>query len=258
MLANYHTHTYLCKHAEGTAREYIETAISSGLKTLGFSDHVPYPFPADYNSFIRMDVAQTPEYIKMISDLREEYKDKIKIYIGYEAEYYPAYFKAMLENICQYECDYIILGQHYLNNEIDGAGSGMLTDDKAHLTNYVNQVIEGISTGRFSYIAHPDMVRYRGDDDFYKKEMTRLCECALDLSVPLEINMNGLYDGRDYPYVQFWEIAKHVGNGVVIGCDAHRPQMLEKSIHKLGEDYAASLGIHLQEDITLRAVTPLN
>ena len=45
MFANYHTHTARCNHASGTEREYVEAAIKSGLKILGFADHTPYPFP---------------------------------------------------------------------------------------------------------------------------------------------------------------------------------------------------------------------
>ena len=38
MIANYHTHTWRCRHADGTEREYVERAIEGGLKILGFSD----------------------------------------------------------------------------------------------------------------------------------------------------------------------------------------------------------------------------
>ena len=41
--ANYHTHTYRCRHAYGSEREYIEAAIRMGIAELGFSDHVPCP-----------------------------------------------------------------------------------------------------------------------------------------------------------------------------------------------------------------------
>ena len=40
MIANYHTHTVLCRHAKGDIHEYVDTAIQNGLKILGFSDHV--------------------------------------------------------------------------------------------------------------------------------------------------------------------------------------------------------------------------
>ena len=35
MIANYHTHTWRCKHASGTERTYVEQAIAAGLKILG-------------------------------------------------------------------------------------------------------------------------------------------------------------------------------------------------------------------------------
>ena len=54
MLANYHTHTTRCGHAVGEDREYVETAIRRGLKVLGFSDHVPMPFPDGRESRFRV------------------------------------------------------------------------------------------------------------------------------------------------------------------------------------------------------------
>ena len=50
MIANYHTHTYRCRHGKGTDREFIEQAIASGLKVLGFSDHCPWVYDTDYVS----------------------------------------------------------------------------------------------------------------------------------------------------------------------------------------------------------------
>lgn len=32
MIANYHTHTWRCRHADGTEREYVERAIEAVLK----------------------------------------------------------------------------------------------------------------------------------------------------------------------------------------------------------------------------------
>ena len=34
MLANYHTHTYLCHHAYDEPRQYVEQAIKNGLEIL--------------------------------------------------------------------------------------------------------------------------------------------------------------------------------------------------------------------------------
>ena len=42
-ISNYHTHTKLCKHAEGMPSDYFEQAKTDVCSELGFSDHCPYP-----------------------------------------------------------------------------------------------------------------------------------------------------------------------------------------------------------------------
>jgi histidinol-phosphatase (PHP family) len=54
MIANYHTHTPRCRHAKGSEREYVESAIKAGLQVLGYADHSPQIFPAGYDSTFRM------------------------------------------------------------------------------------------------------------------------------------------------------------------------------------------------------------
>ena len=39
---NYHTHTYLCRHATGTIDDYINRAIELGYTDIGISDHCPF------------------------------------------------------------------------------------------------------------------------------------------------------------------------------------------------------------------------
>ncbi|MBQ6118868.1 MAG: PHP domain-containing protein, partial [Clostridia bacterium] len=117
--ANYHTHTFRCGHAEGTDREYIETAIKAGYKTLGFSDHSPMVFDTDHHSGYRMSLDQAEGYFTALSDLKREYRDDIAIHIGVEAEYYPATHGRFMEFMRQYPCEYMLLGQHFLLREED-------------------------------------------------------------------------------------------------------------------------------------------
>ena len=64
MKTNYHTHTPRCKHAYGCEEEYIKSAIKAGFKTLGFSDHSPWPDVTDRMvSSIRMDALELEDYI---------------------------------------------------------------------------------------------------------------------------------------------------------------------------------------------------
>ncbi len=222
LIANYHTHTTRCNHATGTEREYIENAIAAGLVELGFSDHAPMIFhtPGYYSGF-RIKLDRFEDYVTTLRDLREEYKDRIKIRIGLEAEYYPELFGDFLDYIRPYGIEYLILGQHFMGNEIGEKPSGSPTDDEARLCRFVDQVSEAMRTGKFSYVAHPDMMPFKGEESVYEKHMNRLIDCSLETETPLEINFLGIRDHRAYPNQKFWELAGKKHALCVFGCDAH-------------------------------------
>ncbi|MDO4805323.1 MAG: histidinol-phosphatase [Lachnospiraceae bacterium] len=224
--ANYHTHTWRCHHASGTEREYVEAAIEGGMKVLGFSDHTPYPFPNGYCSSFRMEVSQLEGYVATVEKLREEYRDDIDIRIGLEVEYYPEFFDDLTHLTDQYPIEYYILGQHFIGNEFGEAYSAVPSVSVEKLHRYVEQVKEGMDTGRFVYVAHPDLFYFIGSDEHYEREMRSLCQHAKKKGIPLEINFLGLFEGRSYPRQLFWKIAGEVGNQVIFGCDAHKPDMV--------------------------------
>ncbi|MCR4927219.1 MAG: histidinol-phosphatase, partial [Lachnospiraceae bacterium] len=160
MKANYHTHTPRCHHAVGSEREYIEAAVKQGFKILGFLDHTPQPYPSDYTSHIRMGMNELADYTETLAELREEYKDRIRIYIGYEVEYFPKYFDTLIKELKKFPLDYIIQGQHHVPDEITGFYTGFKTDSTDDLKAYVDLTVEGMKTGLFTYLAHPDLINF--------------------------------------------------------------------------------------------------
>ena len=231
MLANYHTHTVRCKHAEGTEREYIEAAISEGFKILGFSDHTPQPYPEGFKSGIRMDMSELGDYTDTLVRLRDEYRNDIQILIGYEVEYTRKYFEPLLKELKNYPLDYIIQGQHFVEDEVDGFYVGSKTDSEERLKAYVDFTIEGMKTGLFTYLAHPDLINYTGPDDIYCRHMRKLIEASIDLKLPLEINVYGFVDGRWYPCDRFFKLASEYKPQFIIGCDAHTPKIVRRPEH---------------------------
>ena len=221
MICNLHAHTFRCNHASGTEREYLDNAIAGGIGIFGFADHAPYPFPDGHRSGFRMRVDQTEDYVTTLLALREEYRGCIDVKIGYEAEYYPRCFRDFLRNITSYPVDYVILGQHFLENEMEGKYSGRTTESEADLVQYVDQVIEGLDTGVFTCVAHPDLMNYVGDAAVFEKHYGRLIEHAKKLDVPLEINLLGIRDHRAYPHDRFFALCGEIGAPVCVGCDAH-------------------------------------
>ena len=189
MIANYHTHTHRCHHANGLDEEYIKKAITEGVKILGFSDHAPYIFKNNYVSYFKMLPEEADEYHSSLSRLREKYRDKIEIYIGYEAEYYPEVWEQTLEFWKRGSApEYLVLGQHMIGEEHDIEGRVPSTRPNLLIREYVDETVAGIKTGVFTYLAHPDLVNYTGDDETYEEEMTRLVQAANEENMPLEIN----------------------------------------------------------------------
>ena len=235
MTANYHTHTYLCGHASGTDREYIEKAIELGFSELGFSEHAPMPFPTDIPQAnmdrllsMRLKLHETDAYFASLVSLREEYKNDIKIHIGLETEYFACCFDKFLEYVKDYPLDYLILGQHFGDPYVEPmVHNGAATTSEAILKSYVDDVTAAIKTGKITYVAHPDLIFYKRSLEVYEREITRLIECAKEYNTPLEINFYGLQEVRNYPTLAFWQIANDLCCDVVLGSDAHKPENLK-------------------------------
>ena len=221
---NYHTHTARCNHADGTDREYVEAAIQAGVKTLGFSDHAPYLFPnTDYYSSFRMKTDELFDYAESVRALQKEYANDIRILLGFELEYYPAFHTEEMKFLSQVKPDYCIMGQHFGGNEIHDVYAPH-TENETDFRAYIKQVIEGLKTGDFAYLAHPDLAGYRYPKAVYEEVYQTLCEEAKALNIPLEINLLGLRTNRHYPDRRLFEIAAKVGNKIVLGVDAHSPK----------------------------------
>lgn len=253
MKANYHTHTWRCMHASGTEREYVESAIEGGLEILGFSDHTPYPYPEDYVSGMRMRTDQLEGYVDRVLSLKQEYRSDIEIHLGLEVEYYVDYFSKLQQLVSDYPIEYFLLAQHYVGCEIGGRWSGMPTDDPQRLREYCAQTGEAMETGYFTYFAHPDLLRFTGDEGVYDEEMRRLCQKANRCRLPLEINFLGIYEGRHYPDERFWKIAGEEGCEVIFGVDAHDPEALNRpQVLRAAEEMAKRHGLRMKETVEFR------
>ena len=224
MRANYHTHTKRCGHADGSEREYIEAAIENGIQILGFSDHAPYTFGDGYANHIRMGMNELEEYIGTLSELKKEYAKDIQIHIGLEMEYFPQFFDETYEKLKAYPLEYLILAGHYYGNGHRAIGERAYvnpTNKAEYLQDYFKQICDGMTKGCFTYVAHPDLLNYTGDEEILKANMRKLCRKAKRYKLPLEINLHGYVTNKNYPNEMFWKIAGEEKCNVVVGIDAH-------------------------------------
>ncbi len=256
MKINYHTHTTRCNHARDTEREYVESAIANGFKVLGFSEHTPYPFDGDnYQTGMRMRMDELASYVNTVLSLKKEYEKDIEIHLGLEVEYFPRFFDDFIKAVSQYPIEYFLLAQHFLGNGEKGRPScyDPATDLEA-LKEYCSLLTQGMNTGRFTYLAHPDLIRYTGDEALYGQYMRELCRAANANQVPVEINLLGIRENRLYPRDAFWKIAAEENCQVFWGVDAHSADTFA---HKDSMDRAMELvrkyNLNLLDDVTLKS-----
>ena len=231
MKANYHTHTLRFGHASGADEDYVRAAIAQGFDELGFSDHVPWPYASGFtHPSVRMLLSQMDEYLGSIRALKKKYADRIAIRVGFECEYFPDYMDWLRETAREKQLDYLILGNHYDCTDEGGMYFGNARTPQ-QLSAYVERTAQGVETGLFACLAHPDLFlrSYRPFDDNCRaaaRELSRVCRVC---GVPMEYNLHdryiaGITHRISYPHPEFFEIARDEGVQVVIGLDAHEPQ----------------------------------
>lgn len=230
-----HTHTKRCGHAYGNDEEYVKSAIMGGFKVLGFSDHAM--LPDLLQNGMRGSYALFPGYVESIRSLQKKYQSQIVMRLGMESEWFgAAYAKHYASLLSSGTLDYLILGQHCYLAGGDAYFYGDTINKVKALQAYEHDLIEGMETGLFLYVCHPDlfMYWYPSWDEETVKSAKHIIAKAKELGIPLEVNMGpsrwrnqGIdADGEllvPYPNPHFWDLVSQAGVPVTIGVDAHGP-----------------------------------
>lgn len=101
-----HIHTHYCPHGtKDSFEEYIENAIKNGYTEISFTEH--FPLPKNFNDpSPKKDSAPTEDefkkYLIEAKNMKEKYKDKIKINVGTEVDYIEGFEKEIRENLNKY------------------------------------------------------------------------------------------------------------------------------------------------------------
>lgn len=229
--ANFHTHTWRCKHASGDVADYAKVAAAGGMTVLGMADHAPLPDGRWHDH--RMGMDQLDDYIAAVRGCTVP---GIRVLLGLECDWDPAfagYYRDEL--LARRGFDYLIAGCHFTPVDGKWVGSFDHLRTPARLRAYAGHAEATMASGLFAFLTHPDIlgVSYARWDAEAAACARDICRASVALGVPLELNSYGIRkpwvpgDGDErpgYPLVPFWEIAAEEGVRVVLSTDAHRPQ----------------------------------
>ena len=264
-IANWHSHTFRCKHAAGDIKDYCEQAVKAGLKVIGVSDHGP---TKDGRwSGVRMDYSLMPDYIAAFE--KAAGFTSLKIYKGLECEWVPAFGKSYYTDELRgkFGLDFIAAAPHSFTMETgsDHWYNSFLRSDsidqKAWLRGYGRYVLEVIETGLFDYLAHPDLIgcfctAWTPDAKAVSRD---IAQAARDAHTLLEINSSGIRKPgvtdssgetrAQYPWRPFWETAAEEGAKAIINTDAHSPELIDATVDECFA-LAKSVGIEVRIPLT--------
>jgi histidinol-phosphatase (PHP family) len=227
MLADYHMHTPLCRHATGTAAEYVARAKELGLAEIGFSDHSPMP---SYFDDWRMLAEELPQYVDWIAEARAAAGD-MPVRMALEVDWLEG-GESWIENLSsRAPWDYLIGSVHYIGawNFDNPAEKQRFTDFGAEEAwdRYWQLFAAAARSGFFDIMGHPDLIKkfgHRPDGDlrrYYEPAITAVAEAG----IAIEINTAGLFkDVQEmYPAAEFLTLARAAKIPLTINSDAHAP-----------------------------------
>lgn len=247
ILEDWHTHSELCHHAEGTLEDYVKKGIELGLNSIGLSDHFPYEFLKKIDRIPFGDYAMTlPEiekYLSTAEQLKEKYKDQIDVKISFEIDYFEKQEKALNEQLIKFKdrLDYILGSIHILDFK-DGRGSWGFDDgrflkdyefygaDKVYIEYFdTQQKMLGSNEFDLDIVCHFDLPKKfnhipKEKEEIFNKAMKTL-ELVKKRDVAMEINTGGFRKDvkKQYPSLELIKQMYQLDIPVLLGSDAHDP-----------------------------------
>ena len=224
MLVDLHNHTPLCNHAEGEMSAYIDYAIKIGTKYFGFADHAPMDFDPAY----RMKFDNMQQYQADVLEMKEIYKAKITLLLGYEVDYLPHH---MDKRVLNANVDYLIGSVHFLegwgfdNPEFIGKWEEQDIDEIWQ--KYFDTIKDMAQTGYFDIVGHLDLIKvFKYMPKSNIKEMAKEALQAIKKAdMTIELNVAGFRKDvkESYPSKSLLEEAFMLGIPITFSSDAHKP-----------------------------------
>jgi len=222
MRIDLHNHTPLCNHANGSMNDYVLRAIELGIDVYGFSDHAPMSFDPKY----RMTFEQKRSYEKEVSHLKEQYKNQIKILLGYEVDYLGNHIS---KEVMDTKVDYFIGSVHFIHEwGFDNPEFiGVYKDKDIDLIwqEYFDAIEQMAKSNLFDIVGHIDLIKVF--NFMPKKNIKEIVKPALKQikksNMVLELNPAGLRKPvkEQYPSCDILELAYELNIPITFGSDAH-------------------------------------
>jgi histidinol-phosphatase (PHP family) len=233
MLYETHSHTPLCKHAVGDPQDYADVAYRRGFHGLLVTCH--NPMPADFTPHVRMAVDEFDDYLRLVFQARQQWRGRIDVRLGIEADYFPGYEKWVEHQLRLADFQYVLGSVH---PQIDIFKERFQIDDPLEYQRlYFRLLADSAETGLFDCLAHPDIVKNEAPDHWdparIMEDICRALDRIAATGVAMELNTSGVNKTipEMNPFPEMLVEMRRRAIPVVIGADAHQPERVGDGFH---------------------------
>ncbi len=237
---NLHTHSIYCD-GKNTIEEIVLSAIEKGFTILGFSGH-GYNRPIDDYSMTREN---TKLYYSDVEYVKNKYKDKIKIYLGIEQDYFGRNFvnHKFLEYIIG-SVHFIKVGNEYKPVDLSSDVTDYIIKEyfNGDFLSYAKLYYEEVK--KMSYweevdiIGHIDLLMKFNDDEKYIKfnnyDYLNIAYDCIDTIIKnnkiIEVNTGAIsrgYRTSPYPHIKLLEYIDKNNGKICLNSDCHEKTNLD-------------------------------
>jgi len=258
-LGNTHSHS-TASDGELSPEEVILKAIKLGWDYIYFTDH--YFSPAKektlkfFHNFFKKD------YIEEVRELKEKYKNQIKIFLGAEFDWFEGYADWVKKQSKSETFDYVIGSVHYLKKGKEYAPlengkkywiktAKIFSGNEQYVKEYYKQIKNMIKSGIYDCVAHLDHIKLynqEGDlfsekSDWYRKEVLEVLDLIKKNKMILELNTSGWRKcNMLFPSPWIVKEAKKRNIPITVSLDSHKKEHLDNTELKRIIEFARNVG----------------
>ncbi len=244
MLVDSHMHTPLCGHAYGDPLEYALRAQELGISVITFTCHIPMEWAAFGHEGIRMPLDALDHYMGWIHHTADAAKELgVEVLCGIEAEVFPneSHLEPMDEILSAHPFDFVLGSLHaQCQSYYNWLNDNKVKDDAMRIDCYFRHLKDGVQSGRYDSMSHPDVIRTYGvvsrfEPSEHEEVIRDFLQAVVDEDICMEVNTSGLskgaYEVHPDPLILTW--ANEMGVKLTIGSDSHVPETVGRYFEKV-------------------------
>ncbi len=225
---DYHSHTRLCKHADGEPADYVRMAEAAGIAEFACTDHCPAPFT--YDPEHRMALEEFDQYRQWVAQAQAD--SGLRVLFGVEADYHEGCEEYLDDFLRKQEFDVVLGSVHYASFNPRRAPSlkGLWNhpDPRTNWAIYLDRIGRLADTGLYDVVGHLDLPKRFGgvpQAEWMEELMPPILDRIAKAGMAIEINTSGInhLPKEPYPSLPVLTMAHARNIPITFGSDAHSP-----------------------------------